>query len=218
MLIPFLKLVSKLSRKVSRTVTKSPRSYFAATFAVVTVLAIVWVLERSEQERFRQQSRTDVLNQLSAVRARLEGKLNQRLFLSRGLVAYVSTINPDINQVQFESLVSVIVAQNTGIRSVALYKNTVVTHMYPLARNEAAIGFKPMTIPAEREAIERAIRTKSTVVAGPINLVPEGVAFISRTPIFLTSPGQAPETGRYWGLVGIIIDRDTLFNNTADSF
>ncbi len=215
MLIPVLNLVSKLSRKVSRRVTQSPRSYFAATLAVVTVLAIVWVLERSEQKRFQQQSRTDVLNQLSAVRARLEGKLNQRLFLSRGLVAYVSTINPDINQVQFENLVSVIVAQNPGIRSVALYKNTVVTHMYPLARNEAAIGFNPMTIPAEREAIERAIKTKSTVVAGPINLVPEGVGFISRTPIFLTAPGQAPETGRYWGLVGIIIDRDTLFKEAG---
>lgn len=215
MLIPFLNLVSKLSRKVSHSFTKSPRSYFAATVAVVTVLAIVWVLERSEQKRFQQQSRADVLNQLSTVRARLEGKLNQRLFLSRGLLAYVSTINPDISQVQFESLVSVIVAQNPGIRGVALYKNTVVTHMYPLGGNESAIGFNPMTIPAEREAIERAIKTKSTVVAGPINLVPEGVAFISRAPIFLTSPGQAPETGKYWGLVGIIIDRDTLFKEAG---
>jgi sensor domain CHASE-containing protein len=215
MLLPFLNLVSKLSRKVSHSFTKSPRSYFAATVAVVTVLAIIWILERSEQKRFQQRSRTDVLNQLSTVRARLEGKLNQRLFLSRGLVAYVSTINPDISQVQFESLVSVIVAQNPGIRSVALYKNTVVTHMYPLGGNESAIGFNPMTIPAEREAIERAIKTKSTVVAGPINLVPEGVGFISRAPIFLTSPGQAPETGKYWGLVGIIIDRDTLFKEAG---
>ena len=215
MLVPFLNLLSQLSRKVSHNAVKSPRSYFAATLAVVTVLAIVWVLERSEQKRFQQQSRADVLNQLSTVRARLEGKLNQRLFLSRGLVAYVSTINPNISQAQFESLVSVIVAQNPGIRSVALYKNTVVTHMYPLKGNESAIGFNPMTIPAEREAIERAIQTKSTVVAGPVNLVPEGVAFISRAPIFLTSAGQAPETGKYWGLVGIIIDRDTLLQEAG---
>ena len=215
MLLPFLNLVSKLSRKVSHSVTKSPRSYLAATLAVVTVLIIVWVLERSEQKRFQQQSRADVLNQLSTVRASLEGKLNQRLFLSRGLLAYVSTINPDISQAQFESLVSVIVAQNPGIRGVALYKNTIVTHMYPLRGNESAIGFNPMTIPAEREAIERAIKSKSSVVAGPINLVPEGVGFISRAPIFLTFPGQAPETGKYWGLVGIIIDRDTLFREAG---
>ncbi|MBD0343249.1 MAG: response regulator [Coleofasciculus sp. Co-bin14] len=215
MAIPSLsRLLSQFSGKGSR-INQSPRPYLAATLAVVTVLAIVWVFDRSEQERFRQQNRADVLNQLSTLRARLEGKLNQRLFLSRGIVAYVSTINPDINQVQFESLVRAIVGQYPGIRSVALYKNTVVSHMYPLAGNEKAIGFNPTTIPAEREAIERAIKTKSTVVAGPINLVPEGVAFISRTPIFLTPPNADPESGQYWGLVGIIIDRDILFKEAG---
>jgi two-component system, sensor histidine kinase ChiS len=215
MAIPSLsRLFSQFSGKGSR-INQSPRPYLAATLAVVTVLAIVWVLDRSEQERFRQQNRADVLNQLSTLRARLEGKLNQRLFLSRGIVAYVSTINPDINQAQFESLVRAIVGQYPGIRSVALYKNTVVSHMYPLAGNEKAIGFNPTTIPAEREAIERAIKTKSTVVAGPINLVPEGVAFISRTPIFLTPPNAAPESGQYWGLVGIIIDQDILFKEAG---
>jgi two-component system sensor histidine kinase ChiS len=189
--------------------------YFAASMAVAVVLAIVWVLEQSEQQRFRQQNRADVLNQLSTVRARLEGRLNQRLFLERGLVAYVSTINPAVEQKQFESLAAVVIAQQTGIRSMALYKNNIVTHMYPLKGNEAAIGLQPMKIPSEREAIERAIRTRSTVVAGPIDLVPQGVAFISRTPIFLTPAGAKPESGRYWGLVGIIIDQKTLFQEAG---
>src|SRR3712207_428248 len=105
--------------------------YFAASLAVAVVLAITWVIDRTERQRFQEQNRADVLNQLSTVRARLEGKLNQRLFLERGLVGYVSTINPDIAQKQFESLASVIVAQQPGIRSVALYKNTIVSHMYP---------------------------------------------------------------------------------------
>ncbi|HEY9667272.1 MAG TPA: ATP-binding protein, partial [Coleofasciculaceae cyanobacterium] len=189
--------------------------YIAASLAIAIVLAIVAVLERSERERFEQQNRADVLNQLSTVRARLEGQLNQRLFLSRGLVAYVSTINPNIDREKFDSLASVIVAQQAGIHSVALYKNTTVTQMYPLKGNETAIGFDPMTIPEEREAIKRAITTRKAVFAGPINLVPRGVGFISRTPIFLTPQGAAPESGRFWGMVGIIIDRDTLFREAG---
>jgi two-component system sensor histidine kinase ChiS len=189
--------------------------YFAASLAVAIVLAITWVIDRSEQQRFRQQNRADVLNQLSATRARLEGKLNQRLFLSRGLVAYISTINPDIDREKFDNLSKVIVAQQPGIRSVALYKKTIVTYMYPLAGWEKAIGFDPMTIPAEREAIERAIKTKRSIFAGPINLVPQGLGFISRTPIFLTPPNAAAESGRFWGMVGIIIDRDTLFQEAG---
>jgi two-component system sensor histidine kinase ChiS len=189
--------------------------YFAALLAAWLVLALVWVINRSEQERFQQQNRADVLNKLSTVRARLEGRLNQRLFLERGLVAYVSTINPEVDQKQFESLARVIVAQQPGIRSVALYKDNVVTHMYPLAGNESVIGFSPMSIPAEREAIERAKRTRSTVVAGPIDLLPKGIAFISRTPIFLTPSGGTPESGRYWGLVGIIIEQSNLFKEAG---
>ena len=189
--------------------------YFAASLAVAVVLAITWVIDRTERQRFQEQNRADVLNQLSTVRARLEGKLNQRLFLERGLVGYVSTINPNLDQKQFESLASAIVAQQPGIRSVALYKNTIVSHIYPFAGNEKVIGLSPLTLPGEGEAIERAIRTRSTVVAGPLDLKPQGVAFISRTPIFLTPPGQAPESGRYWGLVGIIIDQKILFKEAG---
>ncbi|AFZ16645.1 SpoIIE family protein phosphatase [Allocoleopsis franciscana] len=189
--------------------------YVAASLTAASILALTWVINHSEQDRFHQRNRADVLNQLSAVRARLEGKLNQRLFLSRGLVAYISTINPDIDREKFDNLSKVIVAQQTGIRGVALYKNTVVTYMYPLAGWEKAIGFDPMTIPAEREAIKRAIRTKQSIFAGPINLVPTGVGFVSRTPIFLTPPNAAAESGRFWGMVGIIIDRDTLFKEAG---
>ena len=189
--------------------------YFAASLTFAIVLAVTWVIDRSEQQRFQEQNRANVLNQLSATRARLEGKLNQRLFLSRGLVAYISTLNPDIDREKFDNLSKVIVAQQAGIRGVALYKKTVVTYMYPLAGWEKAIGFDPMTIPAEREAIKRAIKTKKSIFAGPIDLVPTGVGFISRTPIFLTPPNAEAESGRFWGMVGIIIDRDTLFQEAG---
>lgn len=189
--------------------------YVTASLTAASILALTWVINHSEQDRFQQRNRADVLNQLSAVRARLEGKLNQRLFLSRGLVAYVSTINPDIDREKFDNLSKVIVSKQTGIRGVALYKKTVVTYMYPLAGWEKAIGFDPMTIPAEREAIKRAIRTKQSIFAGPINLVPTGVGFVSRTPIFLTPPNAVAESGRFWGMVGIIIDRDILFKEAG---
>jgi two-component system sensor histidine kinase ChiS len=189
--------------------------YLAGSLAVVVVLAVVWVFDRSERERFQEQNRANVLTQLSTVRARLEKALNQRLFLTRGLVAYVSTINPNLDQETFEKLAKVIVAQQPGIRSVALYKNTVGSHIYPLKGNEAVIGFSPMSILKEREAIKQAIENKKTIVAGPIDLVEGGVAFIGRTPIFLTPSGTGPESGSYWGLAGIILDRDTLFKEAG---
>lgn len=52
-------------------------------------------------------------------------------------------------------------------------------------------------------------------MAGPINFVEGGVGFIARTPIFLTPPGQAPESGSYWGLTGTVIDQNTLFKDAG---
>ncbi|WP_254564096.1 ATP-binding protein [Oscillatoria sp. HE19RPO] len=189
--------------------------YLAASVTVALLLAGVGVLNYSEQQRWKQQHRANVLNEVSAIRARLEQGLNQRLFLERGLVAYISALNSNIDPEQFDNLARVIVAKQQGIRSIALYENTVVSHMYPLAGNEAAIGFDPMSIPSEREAILRAIHTRSTVLAGPVDLFPQGMAFISRTPIFLTPPGAEPGSGSYWGMVGIIIDRDILFTEAG---
>ncbi|HAZ44236.1 MAG TPA: histidine kinase [Cyanobacteria bacterium UBA11369] len=188
----------------------------ASALTAGIVLAIAWVFDRTEKERFRQQNRAEVLTQLSATRARLEGGLNQRLFLTRGLVAYISSKNPNISQQEFETLMRVMVANKPGIPSAALFKNTICTHLYPLKGQEEALGFDPMKIPAEREAFQRAIDTRNTVLAGPVELIGKGgAAFIARTPVFLTPPGKPPESGAYWGMVSIGIDRDTLLKEAG---
>ncbi len=190
--------------------------YFTASFTVIIVLAIVWFIDRSEQKRFQQQNRAAVLNQLSTMRARLEGALNQKLFVTQGLVAYVSAINPNPTQQEFESLARVIAAQQPNLAGVSLYKNNVITHIYPLKGNEKAIGFNPMKIPEEREAVLKTIKTRKTVVAGPVIGVATGIpTFISRTPVFLTPKGAAPESGRYWGMVAVGFDLNPLLQEAG---
>jgi two-component system sensor histidine kinase ChiS len=73
------------------------KSYFISTLTILIVIATTWVFEYSEKQRFEQQSRTYVLNQLSTIRAKLEAGLNSRLFLMQGLMAYIS-IRPNITQ------------------------------------------------------------------------------------------------------------------------
>lgn len=190
--------------------------YFAASLTVGIALAITWLIDHSEQQRFQQQNRAAVLNQLSTVRARLEGKLNQKLFITQGLFAYVSAINPNLNQAEFESIAKVMAAQQPNIAGISLYKNNVITHIYPLKGNEKAIGFNPMKIPGEREAFQKAIDTRKTVVAGPvIGIATKVPTFISRTPIFLTPPNAAPASGSYWGMVAVGFDQHPLLQEAG---
>jgi PAS domain S-box-containing protein len=180
----------------------------------VTVLAIVGILDHSERDRFRQASRAQVLDHLSATRAKLEGALNARLFLTQGIAAHVST-RPELGEAEFAELAPVLLAGRTGIRAIQLAKDTVVSHIYPLEGNSAAQGLRLLDVPEQRAAVQRALETGKTVVAGPVDLVQGGVAFISRTPIYLAPSREAPEGGPYWGMATILIDVETVLEEAG---
>ncbi|GEM_PF-714542 len=170
------------------------------------VLGAVQAVKHSEGGRHLQKSRAEALSQLSVARARLESALNSRIFLTRGLVAFVTT-HPAVTDGEFQPFAEALLRQQSGVRSVQLAKDSVVTHLYPSKNNRPALGLRLLELPAQREAVRRAIETRKTVVAGPLNLVQGGAAFVSRTPIYLGSPGNP---SRYWGLATVILDRDAL--------
>ncbi len=185
-----------------------------AIFASLFILVLFWFVDQSERKQHKALNRLKVLHELSIIRANLESGLNSRLFLVSGLIAYTS-VNPDIDIDEFQSLAGVLIEGHTGIRSIQLAKDSIVSHIYPLSGNEKAIGLKLLEHPKQRFAAERAISTKKTVVAGPVNLVQGGKAFISRTPIFIPSDAGDKGDTAYWGLVTILITSDVLFEEAG---
>src|SRR5215813_4796226 len=192
--------------------------YAVGILAAAVVLLAVLAVDRLEQQRYDQIREARILRSLSNARARLEDELNQRLFLMRGIVAYVSTY-PEITVPEFQRLASVLLSQpstpTSGIRSIQLAKDTVVSHVYPVAGNREAIGLDLLQVPEQSAAVQRALDRKTTVVAGPVKLVQGGTAFISRTPIYLTPPGGPPSNGKYWGLATILIEDEPIFSEGA---
>ena len=188
--------------------------YLAAISASLAILVGVCILDRSEQERFLQHNRATTIDRLSTVRSKLEGSLNSRLFLMRGLVAYISN-NPKITEAEFAATARILLAQQIGIRNITLVKGTTVAYIYPRVGNETTIGVDLTAVPEQREIVEQAIETRKTVLAGPVKLLAGGVGFISRSPIFLTPSGADPETGVYWGLAGLVIDKDSLMDEAG---
>ncbi len=188
--------------------------YLAAISAFIAILVGVGILDRSEQERFWQHNRATTIDRLSTVRSKLEGSLNSRLFLMRGLVAYISN-SPKITEAEFAATARILLAQQTGIRNITLVKGTTIAYIYPRVGNEASIGVDLTALPEQRQMVEEAIETRKTVLAGPVKLLAGGVGFISRSPIFLTPPGADPETGVYWGLAGLVLDKNSLIEEAG---
>ena len=178
------------------------------------ILAGFWIVERWQQQEFRQHYRADAIARLSIVAARLEGALNKRLFLTRGLVAYLSNY-PDIDEAEFEKLARVIVAEVPGIYKIQLAKNTTVSHIYPYSGYEADLGINLMESPEDEEQIEAAIAERKTTIVGPITNSSGNIALIARIPIFQTPEDGKSESGPYWGLMQVFISRDALLKEVA---
>ena len=189
-----------------------------AALTVGAILVAVLAVDRLEQQRYDKVREARIIRSLSNARARLEAALNERLFLTRGLRAYVST-HPNISVPEFNHLASVLLSQQStaGIRSVQLAKDTVVSHVYPVKGNKEAIGLDLLNVPEQSAAVQRALDNRATVVAGPVKLVQGGTAFIGRTPIYLTPPGGPPNSGGYWGLATILIDDEIIFSEAGIS-
>ena len=162
-----------------------------ADLAAAAILVVVLALDRLEQQRYDKVREARILRSLSNAEERLEAKLNERLFIAQVIRAYVST-HPNITVPEFNQLARVLLSQQgtSGIRSLQLAKDTVVTHVYPVEGNKEAIGLDLLNVPEQCAAVQRVLDSRATVVAGPVKLVQGGTAFIGRTPIYLAAPGE----------------------------
>ncbi|MGR3762147.1 PAS domain-containing protein [Roseobacteraceae bacterium NS-SX3] len=182
------------------------RTLLPAFVALVVILAAAVFSERQNEIIHDQNVRADVQNEAGLIRSRLEGRLNANIELVRGLVAVMST-EPDMNQERFSQLAAQMVGAQNDIRHVAAAPDLVISMIYPVAGNEAALGLDYNKIDAQREAAYQVRDSGEMVLAGPVNLVQGGRGFIGRFPIFTGSGADR----RFWGLLSAVIDVDGLF-------
>ncbi|SCX79266.1 diguanylate cyclase domain-containing protein [Desulfoluna spongiiphila] len=157
------------------------------------------------KERWQAREREALIKEAGRVRTLLESEVNTTMSLNLGLVIYVAT-NPEVRPESFETIARRLVRRTPHIRNIGLARDNVITHIYPLEGNEAAIGFRYRESQAQWPMVHRAIDTRRTVVAGPVELVQGGRAIISRSPIFLTDKESS-----YWGISSMVMDVDSLY-------
>ena len=190
---------------------KSP--WLFALLVMILVFAteqlIEYYAERSELAR--EKSAVDAV--LSTYRARLEGVVNANLLLVQGLTAVIAA-QPEIDQTGFARIARNLVNEKHALRNIAGAPDMVVSLMYPLMGNEAAIGLDYRTHPTQSEVALRVMRTGQPGVAGPLSLMQGGVAIVAREPVFVpvAEPGGKL---RFWGLVSAVIDVEMLYRQAG---
>src|SRR5690606_29446781 len=154
-----------------------------ALLALVVLIAGGVYLDRQSSILDEERARAAILNQVSLIRAKLEGNINGNIQLVRGLVSTIST-EPEMDQERFAALVSKLFDEHSQLSSVAAAPDLVVAMTYPLQGNERALGLDYRRNPLQREAVMLARDSGRMVLAGPVDLVQGGQGFVGRFPVY----------------------------------
>ena len=180
---------------------------FAATIISFLVFITVYIvlIERdlsNERERYSYMARNEaehITTTVDCVMART-GTLKAMVQDHNGDTSFFSRASEDI----YNS-----VTEETGVtlKNLAIAPDGVVSEVYPLAGNEALIGFNFLdTSLAGNAEAKMAYEQGSTILTNPFELVQGGMGMGGRAPVLLKNGNET----ELWGLVTVTIDYDNL--------
>lgn len=185
--------------------------------AIISIAAFFFLLFATisythyKQGLWEKDIRSNLQDVLIGKKSKLEKALYSRIYYTRGVAAFVA-LKPDITTSEFYELAQEYIKNDTVISTMALSRNCVINAVYPYKGHEAAVGLDLLKHPERREIVEKTIETHQTFVAGPVELVEGGVAFISYTPIF---DKASLNENLFWGVTDIVIKEQSLFNEAG---
>ena len=185
-------------------------STVAGVVGALSVLALMSIVDASIRARAKGEEVEETTRVASSLSAAIERELTGSILLQRGLAAALSA-NPNMSDGEFAAFGAELLIGVRGVRSIGFSRGTVIAGVFPREGNESALGADYRSLPDQWPAIERAILTRSSVLAGPTTLIQGGGALIGRTPVFASPPGGVPGSGSFVGVVSVLIDVNGVF-------
>ncbi|MCF8298325.1 MAG: CHASE domain-containing protein [Saprospiraceae bacterium] len=195
--------------KIYRSCCKyMPLLISAGTLIILIIGSISYI--NSKQADWEKEVKSHILEILMTKKISLEKALYSRIHYTKSVAAYVS-FNPDLTDDEFHNLAHELINGDSVISSMAISKNCILNAIYPMKGHESAIGLDLLAHPERKEIVEKTIETHKSFIAGPVELIEGGIAFISYTPIFDNTNGHP---GTFWGVTDIVIYKDELLKQS----
>ncbi len=178
----------------------------------LAVAAVFAVAAAIEYHRAVEAEKRTATNLLLVSKARIEALLSARIIGTQGLIVYART-HPELTQEVYADFARTLYGDSDGvIRNLALLKGTTITHVYPLAGNEAAVGRDLALIPEQRDSVLYVKNTRRMLLTAPVALVQGGTGIIVRMPIH---SGADTDPEGYWGQLSLVFDYDGLLDKSG---
>ncbi len=164
-------------------------------------------VERLVESRTEEELRSQITEQASALRARLEGELKGTVALVNGLTAVVGA-EPSLELDRLVPIARRVADPELHVRNVTVAPDNVIQFVYPLAGNHQALGLDIEADPEQGPSVRRMMESRQTVIAGPFELAQGGKAVVVRSPIF-------DRQGEYWGATSVPISLGSLYRSVG---
>ncbi len=156
-------------------------------------------------ERYHLDEQRQTLREIGVAQAHLlERQLDRSLSSTYALASILRHMGRIDN---FDRLAGDMIRSYGGISNLQLAPQGVVSKIYPLEGNEAAIGHDLLKDPRRRTEALAAIESRTLTLAGPLALIQEGMAVIGRYPVFIPDDHGAE---RFWGFTIALIRLPSL--------
>lgn len=179
----------------------------------ICIFAVVWIVEdlhRKQNTYLKNKINAKSKTELAIVRANLESIIHSDIYYANSLSTLL-TVNPNSTIKQWDLIAAELYREALNIRHLAIAPDDIVSYVYPLKGNIKALGLDFRTIPNQWITVQKARDLETIFIAGPVDLIQGGRAFIARMPVF----SDPPYNRDYWGSISIVIDIDGLFYNSG---
>lgn len=174
----------------------------------MTLLTISFVelLIRRDAEHEAALMRDTLLNTGALIAQEIQRNLSYGVVVTETLHALLESNDYDVHE--FDKWGEQLTSIGSGVGSVQLAPDGIVSHIYPLKGNEGAIGHNLLKDKHRDDGALLAIQSRELTFLGPLKLIQNGkYAVIARKPVFRIEHGEE----KFWGFtIALLLVDDVL--------
>lgn len=172
---------------------------------VFFILCSIFYYILLQQYQIAQKAKNDEMYKtLEAIRQNIDQSLKNNYTTALSLAL---TINDKGVPENFDEIAKQLLASNNGINAVQLVPNGIISHIYPLKGNEAAIGLNILTSEKHQFEASQSIKNSKMYFAGPLELKQGGLGIVGRMPVH--------KDNKFWGFSAVVIHLNTFLHNSG---
>ena len=171
-------------------------------FIFLAVWCVIWIINQNQERREKLKATYTAESTVSRVESQLSKYLAESDLMKR-----IVEKEYDIDNEQFDKLAELMQEDEDVIEARELAEDGVVSRIYPMEGNEAAMGLDTLQNPARKKEARLARLSGEYTIAGPYELVQGGTGALLFDPAYITDQNGEE---KFWGFSILVMNWDNF--------